>query len=72
MRRGVLYHNADLIKILHQNAPPHYLLFTKVPVSSRREAEGSPYIGFTSDIERRIKEHNHYKAHYTKDKSPGV
>jgi len=32
--------------------------------------DGSPYIGFTSDIDRRIKEHNSQKVHYTKDKSP--
>lgn len=31
---------------------------------------GSPYIGFTSDINRRIKEHNSKKVHYTKDKTP--
>ena len=35
-----------------------------------RCSNGSPYVGFTSDIDRRIKEHNHKKIHYTKDKTP--
>jgi len=32
--------------------------------------DGSPYIGCTSDVERRIDEHNSHKVHYTKDKTP--
>ena len=33
-------------------------------------ANGSHYIGYTTDIERRIIEHNSGKVHFTKDKRP--
>jgi putative endonuclease len=33
-------------------------------------ADGSFYIGCTSDITRRIDEHNSHKVHYTKNKTP--
>jgi putative endonuclease len=33
-------------------------------------SDGSPYIGCTIDISRRIMEHNSHKVHYTKDKTP--
>ena len=33
-------------------------------------SDGSPYIGCTTDINRRIFEHNSHKIHYTKDKTP--
>jgi putative endonuclease len=33
-------------------------------------SDGSLYIGCTTDIERRILEHNSHKVHYTKDKAP--
>ena len=32
--------------------------------------DGSPYVGFTVDIKRRLSEHNSKKVHYTKDKTP--
>lgn len=35
-----------------------------------RCVDGSPYIGYTTDIEKRIFEHNSHKVHYTKDKTP--
>ena len=31
---------------------------------------GTTYVGHTTDLERRIKEHNSHKVHYTKDKTP--
>lgn len=33
-------------------------------------ANGSHYVGHTTDIERRLLEHNSGKVHYTKDKRP--
>jgi putative endonuclease len=33
-------------------------------------ADGSSYIGCTADVQRRIKEHNSHKVHYTMDKTP--
>ena len=33
-------------------------------------SDGSPYIGCTNNIERRIIEHKSHKVHYTKDKTP--
>jgi putative endonuclease len=33
-------------------------------------ADSSYYVGFTSDIERRLTDHNFGKVHYTKDKRP--
>jgi len=33
-------------------------------------SDGSPYIGCTTDINRRIREHNSHKVHYTIDKTP--
>jgi len=33
---------------------------------------GSNYVGHTSDINRRVAEHNSGKVHYTKDKRPVV
>jgi putative endonuclease len=33
-------------------------------------ADGSPYVGCTNDIDRRISDHNSHKVHYTKDKTP--
>jgi len=33
-------------------------------------ADGSPYVGCTTDIERRIHEHNSHKVHFTVDKTP--
>ena len=33
---------------------------------------GSYYVGYTSDIKRRIIEHNSGKVHFTKDKRPVV
>ena len=35
-------------------------------------SDGSYYAGFSSDVERRIDEHNSHKVHYTKDKTPVV
>ena len=35
-----------------------------------RCSDGSPYIGCTNDINRRISDHNSHKVHYTKDKTP--
>ena len=35
-------------------------------------ADGSYYTGCTSDIERRILEHNSHKVHYTMDKTPVI
>jgi predicted GIY-YIG superfamily endonuclease len=35
-----------------------------------RCADGSPYIGCTNDIDRRIIDHNSHKVHFTKDKTP--
>lgn len=35
-----------------------------------RCSDGSPYTGCTTDIERRIHEHNTPKVHYTTDKTP--
>ena len=32
--------------------------------------DGSPYVGCSTDINRRILEHNSHKVHYTKDKTP--
>jgi len=32
--------------------------------------DGSLYVGCTTDIERRIHEHNSHKVHYTVDKTP--
>jgi putative endonuclease len=32
--------------------------------------DGSPYVGCTNDINRRISDHNSHKVHYTKDKTP--
>ena len=31
---------------------------------------GLAYVGHTTNLERRIKEHNSHKVHYTKDKTP--
>lgn len=31
---------------------------------------GSTYVGHTTDLERRIKEYNSHKVHYTRDKTP--
>ena len=33
-------------------------------------SNGSSYIGCTNNIDRRIKDHNSHKVHYTKDKTP--
>jgi putative endonuclease len=33
-------------------------------------SDGSTYVGCTSDIERRIHEHNSHKVYYTIDKTP--
>jgi putative endonuclease len=33
-------------------------------------SDGSFYIGCTTNIYRRIKEHNNHKVHYTRDKTP--
>jgi len=33
-------------------------------------SDGSFYTGCTTDITRRIKEHNSHKIHYTRDKTP--
>ena len=33
-------------------------------------ADSTYYVGCTSDINRRISEHNSHKIHYTKDKTP--
>ena len=33
-------------------------------------ADGSSYVGCTTDIFRRISEHNSHKVHYTMDKTP--
>ena len=33
-------------------------------------SDGSPYIGCTTNIKRRILEHNSHKVHYTMDKTP--
>jgi predicted GIY-YIG superfamily endonuclease len=33
-------------------------------------SDGSKYVGCTTDVDRRIKEHNSHKIHYTKDKTP--
>lgn len=33
-------------------------------------SDGSLYTGCTSDISRRIIEHNSHKVHYTRDKTP--
>jgi predicted GIY-YIG superfamily endonuclease len=33
-------------------------------------SNGSFYTGCTTDVERRIIEHNSHKVHYTKDKTP--
>ena len=35
-----------------------------------RCVDGSPYIGCTNDIDRRIIDHNSHKVHFTKDKTP--
>jgi len=32
--------------------------------------DGSLYVGCTNDIDRRIKEHNSHKIHFSKDKTP--
>jgi len=40
--------------------------YVYIPICSDR----SPYVGCTSDIERRIHEHNAHKVHYTIDKTP--
>ena len=34
--------------------------------------DGTPYTGCTTDIDRRIKEHNSNKVHYTRDKTPVI
>ena len=34
-------------------------------------SDGSFYTGCTIDIDRRIKEHNNHKIHFSKDKTPG-
>ncbi len=33
-------------------------------------SDSSHYIGCTTDIERRVAEHNSHKVHYTKEKTP--
>jgi putative endonuclease len=33
-------------------------------------SDGSVYTGCTTEVERRIMEHNSHKVHYTRDKTP--
>lgn len=35
-----------------------------------RCADGSPYIGYTTNLDRRIYEHNSHKVNYTINKTP--
>jgi putative endonuclease len=33
-------------------------------------SDGTHYVGYSTEVERRIDEHNSHKVHYTKDKTP--